>query len=320
MKTETSDRNLKFLLGKLSEEENLKIEQSFFDDKKMFEDILIAENDLIDAYVAGNLSAQDRIRFENRLLLNPKQQQRVRFAKTLVNYVSSRTLPLENSVSPAKPSWTSVISRIISNKPMLSLAFAATAFIFFAGVIWLTLDKQSSSIGQPDEVSVLQNPQAAQANENSRKIDDRDRAVSKSKSENASVQRDAAERKTRQTKPQLAQKKETPTVFSFVLSPVLTRDGGSSQKVAVPANADVVKFELKVEQSDFSAYHAALETVEGNQVWKSYKIKPQKGKNVINVSIPAKLLKRADYILALKGVKKDGTNERAADYAFTIAP
>ncbi len=53
MKTEQNNLAAQFLLGKLTEEENIKIEEEFFGKNDHFENILIAENDLIDAYVNG---------------------------------------------------------------------------------------------------------------------------------------------------------------------------------------------------------------------------------------------------------------------------
>ncbi len=113
----------------MTEEETIKIEKDFFGENKHFEDILIAENDLIDAYVKGELSPEDKKRFESRLLLNPKQHQRVDFAQTLIKHASS--LPIENEkLSVAKLNWHSVFLQFLSAKPMLSYSFAAAALIF----------------------------------------------------------------------------------------------------------------------------------------------------------------------------------------------
>ena len=75
--------------------------------------------------------------------------------------------------------------------------------------------------------------------------------------------------------------------------------------------------QLKFEHGDFAAYHAALETVEGRQVW-STKLNAPRNAGAVEISIPSKLLKKDDYVLTLKGVKKEETDERVEDYAFTI--
>lgn len=317
MKTEKETRTRKFLLGKLNEEEQTEIEKAYFSDRKIFEELLIAENELIDAYAAGSLSAEDQKRFESRLLLNPKQRQRIGFAKTLVNYASKQ--PLDNfDASPAKSSWISVFSRLVSNKPMLSFAFAAAVLVFFIGGIWLTLDKQNPQINQTGELAVVQTPQPArEENKILPETRDSNQVIEKSQPEILPTPRNSGQLKTRQIK-ETPPKKKTPAIFSFVLSPGLTRDSGTSRRFNIPAKTDLVKIELKFEAENFSSYRAVLETVEGNQVWSSNHLKTKKDGKSVEVSISSKLLKKADYILSVKGLSSEGIYERIEDFTFTI--
>ena len=320
MKTVQDNVATNFLLGKLTEAENIRIEADYFSRDDLFEDILIAENELIDAYAMGQLAPEDQSRFENRLLLNPQQRQRVQFAKTLVKYASGQPLFVEElEHSAAKSSWISVISLLTFKKPALSLSFALAALIFFAGGIWLLSNKFNSNVTQSNDIAVNQTPPNVPEKEPASETMDSDKNIESNPKVAPSSQ------KSNQTplppkKQEKPQRKEIPVIYSLILSPGLTRDAGDSQRFTIPAKADFVKIRLQFEQGGFSSYHAVLETVEGRQVWSSKNLKVRKDDKSLEVLIPSKFLKKSDYILTLSGITTQRIYERVEDYTFTINP
>lgn len=70
----------RFLLGQLSEDAHAKLQEAFFDDPALTERVLSAEDELFDAYARGELSEEERLRFETRF---GAQRQRIQFAKLL---------------------------------------------------------------------------------------------------------------------------------------------------------------------------------------------------------------------------------------------
>src|SRR5262245_51259810 len=110
MRKAVEDRQAKrYLLGKLSEEKRAQVESDYFENDEAFERLGAIEDDLIDAYAQGQLSASDRKRFEQRLLLSEAQSERVRFAQTLRLKLSQTQI---NSSIPPRPRnmdwWTSL--------------------------------------------------------------------------------------------------------------------------------------------------------------------------------------------------------------------
>jgi hypothetical protein len=321
MKTEQNKLAEKFLLGKLTEDETIKIEENYFKNKTLFEEILIAENNLIDAYVTDSLSSEDQKLFENRLLLNPRQRKRVNFAKTLNNYSSSLPLAKEESNSATgAPFWKSFIPKIISNKPILSLSVTLAAMLIFISGIWLLSDFSTRQNNQTNEVSLIKNPQNRQNQESKIEANSNDKSIESPPEILSSTplkKEIPRKKKTPQITKETPQTPKTPTIFSLILSSGLTRDAGTTQKFTIPPKTELVRMQLKLEANNFSSYQAVLETVEGNQIWRSKKLKSESKKSV-SISVPAKLLKKADYILSLKGLTKDGLYERVEDYTFTI--
>ena len=74
---------MRYLLGKLSKGESARLEERSFVEDGVFEEIEIAEDELIDAYARGSLSSADRERFESKLLKSERVAERVEFAKLL---------------------------------------------------------------------------------------------------------------------------------------------------------------------------------------------------------------------------------------------
>jgi hypothetical protein len=66
-----------YLLGLLPDEEATRLEERFFSEGTAFEELLLAEDDLIDDYLDERLSADERRAFEERLHVRPELQERL---------------------------------------------------------------------------------------------------------------------------------------------------------------------------------------------------------------------------------------------------
>ncbi|HLE62954.1 MAG TPA: hypothetical protein VI750_07440, partial [Pyrinomonadaceae bacterium] len=73
-----------YLLGELSQPEQTALEERYFSDSGLFVQLLETENDLIDDYARGHLSATLRRRFEQHYLAHPKRRARLRFGEALI--------------------------------------------------------------------------------------------------------------------------------------------------------------------------------------------------------------------------------------------
>ena len=72
---------MRYLLGELTEEECDQLEETCFATPEGFEELEAVEQELMDAYVAGELSPERRLRFESRLV--PGEHGEVQFARAL---------------------------------------------------------------------------------------------------------------------------------------------------------------------------------------------------------------------------------------------
>src|SRR5512132_4115643 len=74
---------VRYLLGNLTEDEQVQLENRAFADADYLGVLEAAEADLIDTYVRGELSQPDRRSFEFRFLTSPQRRSKVEFARAL---------------------------------------------------------------------------------------------------------------------------------------------------------------------------------------------------------------------------------------------
>jgi hypothetical protein len=72
-----------YLLGLLPAGEAEQMESLYFQDGPVFDALVLAEDELIDAYVGGRLAPDDRSGFEAAFLASPDRRERVEFARAL---------------------------------------------------------------------------------------------------------------------------------------------------------------------------------------------------------------------------------------------
>src|SRR5262245_48521681 len=143
MRSERDDENLmvQYLLGNLSEEEQIRIEDHAFSDSDYLGALEAAEADLIDAYVRNELSPSERRGFERRFLTSPQRRSKVEFARDLAR-ISDRSKAME--AAPARPSiWLSLVGLFRAWHPALQFAVVSIAVISVAGASWLTIQNRA---------------------------------------------------------------------------------------------------------------------------------------------------------------------------------
>ena len=122
---------------------------------------------------------------------------------------------------------------------------------------------------------------------------------------------------------QPAQKKESgvkssaaTSYVAFVLTAGAERAAATQPRLAIPAAAEQVRLEVKLEVTGFRDYDAVLRTVEGKEVWRTSGLAEEKA--MLNVTVPANLFQTTDYLLTVSGSKPDGKREVAGEYSLSV--
>lgn len=130
-----------YLLGQLAEENVQELEQRLLAEDDLFQELEIAEDELVDEFLAGELSPTDRAAFENYFLSTPERKQSLSFASALHNHVSKKTA-LEagrpQTFPPAGLTWLEGLSLAWARQTqMLRIATVAVALLVVAGAFVL---------------------------------------------------------------------------------------------------------------------------------------------------------------------------------------
>lgn len=142
MGQETEDKGLikPYLLGEGDAGERERLEKRMMTDDGFFEELLVAEDELVDAYVASTLTAREREQFTNNFLSTPERHQKLRFAVALRKYVadaatSPSTAPDKESPKPSF--WRRLLPTFLSVRhPAWSFGLAAALLLMvFGGVL-----------------------------------------------------------------------------------------------------------------------------------------------------------------------------------------
>jgi len=96
-RSQAETERVRYLLGLASPAEREHVESEYFHDADAFQRMLSAEDDLVDAYARGELSDEERQRFEKRFLKSSQGKDRVRFSRAFAGAVVA---PVHTVVPP----------------------------------------------------------------------------------------------------------------------------------------------------------------------------------------------------------------------------
>lgn len=100
-----------YLLGTASEAERAAIDRSLLTDNQTLDEVSLAEDELIEAYLRQELLPTEQIQFERFFLADPERQQKLRLARALRRYAndpsksSVQTMTAAAATTPAIWDW-----------------------------------------------------------------------------------------------------------------------------------------------------------------------------------------------------------------------
>ncbi|MCI0352564.1 MAG: hypothetical protein L0Z53_24355, partial [Acidobacteriales bacterium] len=237
MKDERANEEMleRYLLGQLSEEEQQRIEQRFFDDEPYYQRLLEVEDELRCAYARGILPRAQQEQFERRFLIFADERKRVELARDML-----AELPRVSVEEPRRPasrlsepktarSWLPWSFGWLS--PARSFALAA-ALVIVAGCVWLLFETARLR----NQLSQLRAERAT----TERQLEQRS-AEERARARQLSQQLEQERDRRAQLEQELARRGEQPSepstrpaVIALLLTPGLVRGGGETKRLALP--------------------------------------------------------------------------------------
>ncbi|HUR98012.1 MAG TPA: hypothetical protein VMZ26_08120 [Pyrinomonadaceae bacterium] len=291
-----------YFLGKLSESERERLDESIALDESLFADSQAAEMELVDDYLRRSMSEPDREAFENYYLCTGARRERLAASDALWQVANSDRSTERAVVSEQRARSTGWGWWIASG------ATAATALLLtgiFSGVVPIFVDV--------DRATVANNDGRAGSS-----TDVRDAATP------APVPGDAVFATNPDNSQTVIRIPIDPTpspldkpvsTVAFTLVPGPAR-GGVKQSINLRSQTRIVQLDLARAKGsrNYQSYSATLKTKDGAVALKIPKLKSMR------LQIPAQHLEKRNYVLFLQGVKPDGSTVPVSEYTFAVLP
>lgn len=304
---------MRYLLGKLSEAEAERLEERSFIDDSVFEEIEFAEDELIDAYVRGNLSAEDRKRFDSKVLNSERLAERVEFARLLST--SSLSVGHESAKSHW---WDGLFNFSFIQNPVVRGAVVAGLFLIVVGLpvfTWIRLRDERRLNVERTAIEQQKQQLAQQLADQQAKTNQLTAELENSKAEEARLQQELQARKD-----ELAKTNEQPAIpAEITLYSDSTRDPNQGEVLNVQPTASVIRLKLVLNSDDNALYRATITSPVGNILTKQGLKSRRSGQaRIIILEFPARQLSSGEYFVIVTGRTSSGTYEPVAEYSVRV--
>lgn len=331
----TAELMTRFLLGELSEAERPAVEERLLSDNEFFDQLLVVEDSLIDAYLVGQLSDDRRQRAALLLRSSPEQRREVEFTRDVIAFLREARSKITGNVSAESaspdddqpvdlveigeqaPAARAPVALIVSGFRALPGIYSATiglTLLLMLGALTYFAIRSYS-----DRKYWLAQRAAWEHNtiEAESKLAQQARNTSElgKELEEERAQRIRAEESLAQV-----QYQEPQSLMSIVLLPTAFDRGGTSKMVTLTPGTKRIQLQLQVSQNQAHArYNVTITTFDGRKVWSRNAIPASQIKHGrLSLLLPSSLLKYDDYRAELEGSSQDDSSIHVADYTFKV--
>lgn len=293
----------RFLLGEMAGDERTAFEAGFLADQDQFESVKVVEDELIEAYVRGQLDAATNEKFERRFLTTAKRRERVAFTRAMLEKLAPPKQEIIYTAN-ASPSLLGSLAEFFKRPAFAGATAFAVLLIALAGwLLFRTPRTKEIEIVRQDTPTpapaIVQTPvvNGSPVNENINTVKP---DVNANRNEN-----------TRPEKPAPAPQTVTLALFAGTL-----RSGGSTGTLNLPKEAKGANLILNLEATDYKTYRADIVDQNGDLVFRSGPLKPRGPR--LTVHVPSREIQNGDYLVKLTGLDNAGHAESVADYQFRV--
>jgi hypothetical protein len=271
----------KYLLGDISHEAQERIEQRVLIDEEFSEELSMTRTEMVDDYVAGNLSAKERGEFEKHFLSTPEHVQMIEIGRALAKRLEDRSRDLVMTGSSASPPYY-----VRHLNAIISLT-ACAVLVVTAYVAWEMVQQRQPNSGANE----AQERRAILENELGKL-----------------------------NRPATGSSQSAFAVVPLTLKPILVRDLAENRSVAISKSPSIIELRLELPGDVYHSYRASLQTGEGVElaVIDSLMARTTSNGKVVFLELPSWLMRPGSYQIKLTGISPSGSYEDIGLYPFEI--
>jgi hypothetical protein len=274
----------KYLLGDVSEVDQDRIERLLLIDKEFSEQLSMARTEMVDDYVAANLSAKEREEFEKHFLTTLEHFQMVEIARALATRLEDHGGVLAMTGSSASNIPTPYYIRHV--KTVISVT---------AGIILLITG-----------YAVFESIKHRRPNNR----------VNEAKEQRAILENELV----KLNRPATGSAQTEFAVVPLNLKPILVRDPGENRSVAISKDPRILELRLELPSDKYQGYRASLQTGEGVElaVIDALTAKTLSNGKIVVLDLPSWRMRPGSYQIKLTGTSPSGSYEDVGLYPFEI--
>jgi hypothetical protein len=261
MSFETEDDRLMldYLLGRVTEEARIRLEEGYFQDDALMTRLEFLEDRLIDEYVGEELSPGDRADYESRFMASPRRLEKARLSRGL------RLAAIQEERKSGVASFWDFLRR-----PYFRAFVLVSASIVLVCGWWVALQSRSELARVRDTLE-KQLADSRTRQEQLKKLQSAQGAVPGARPE---------------------------PVIAFVLYPGLSRGTPGAERLSLPRTDVLVRFQLKLPDGvPGPPYLVSLRTADGDVIW-SAEVVRSAGRD-LTLSIASSVLPEGDFLFVV---------------------
>jgi cell division protein FtsB len=314
----------RYLLRELAdEEERQRVEKRLMTDDAFFERLKMAEDELVDEYLGGELPQWEREKFELSFLTTPEGRQQVSFNTAFNRYVSEVAASRRPQPVPPRRGAFASMPAFFSGQGRFATAalVAACLLLIVSGVLGVRLWQLHGQLERM-RASGLQGSEELrrQLTEEQARTAQLDQELQREKAAKADLKQQIAKLTGGQEPPERPEKEHPQRpFFALVLKPGTERGDGRNPELKLQPGTRSYPLKLILEaDSYYPSYSETLRTVEGNEVPLAGNLKPTGPRSArsLVVNLPGDALRKGDYQLRTYGPAPE--REHVGTYQFRV--
>lgn len=311
----------RYLLGELPEAERLRLEEQFFTDTEVFEQMLALEDELMYDYLQGEMDASQRSHFERRFLASTEGRERAAFAQALLAGIAEApaTEPQAMAQTATAPSRIqSLLAPLLAANSFMRFSFAAVAVALLLGGAWLVIETARLR-SENARLQIARATQEQAAGSERARREELTAELERERAQRAQLEREKARLEAAAPSP------EPRGLLALALTPGLVRDindpRSAPKRIHLPPGANLLQLQLDIRKPGrHQSYRATLETADGDEIWRQSRLRAgtaASGQAVV-LTLPTGLFAPGDYVITLSGMTATGEAQEVGDYYLTI--